>query len=89
MATGAPANYVHIFDVSRPCDFVFLDGSSTAGIAAFGGSRYQEIQDLQRLTPNGDLLSVSHLVINDDATIYALGANDRGEQVLYRATPVQ
>ncbi len=86
LATGAQANTLGVYDVNRPCDVVFTDG---VGLGAFAGSQYREIQDLQQLTPDGDLLSVSKMLINDDATIYVLGANDRGEEVLYRGTPLQ
>jgi hypothetical protein len=41
---------------------VFQDGAG--GVGAFAGSQYHEIQDLQQLTPNGDLLSVSQMLIN-------------------------
>ena len=84
LATGAPANNLTVYDANRSCDVVFMDG---VGVGAFAGSQYREIQDLQQLTPEGDLLSVSQMLINDDATIYVLGANDRGEEVLYRGTP--
>jgi hypothetical protein len=72
-------------DANRPCNVVFLDG---VGVGAFAGSQYREVQDLQQLTPDGDLLSVSQMLINDDATIYVLGANDQGQEVLYRGTPL-
>jgi hypothetical protein len=85
LATGAPANNLNSFDGNHSCDVVFLDGS---GIGAYAGSRYHEIQDLQQLTPDGDLISVTLLLINDDATVYVLGAIDRGEEVIYRGTPV-
>ncbi|HLK49486.1 MAG TPA: IPT/TIG domain-containing protein [Bryobacteraceae bacterium] len=88
LATGAPANQLGIFDydADRNCDLVFQDGGG--GLGAFAGSQYRELQDLQQLTPNGDLLSVSQMLINDDATVYILGANDQGEEVLYLGTPV-
>ncbi len=87
LATGAPANTLNTgsYDANRSCETVFNDGS---GIGAFVGGKYHEIQDLQQLTPDGDLLSVSQLLINDDATIFVLGANDSGEEVIYRASPI-
>jgi hypothetical protein len=85
LATGAPANTLSVRDANRPCNVVFLDG---VGVGAFAGSQYREVQDLQQLTPDGDLLSVSQMLINDDATIYVLGANDQGQEVLYRGTPL-
>jgi hypothetical protein len=87
LATGAPANTLSVRDANRPCDTVFLDGFGTGGIGAFAGSKYQEIQDLQQLTPDGDLLSVSQMLINDDATIYVLGANDQGKKSSTGARP--
>jgi uncharacterized protein (TIGR03437 family) len=88
LATGAPANNLgnYDYDADRNCDLVFQDGAG--GVGAFAGSQYHEIQDLQQLTPNGDLLSVSQMLINDDASVYLLGANDQGEEVLYLGTPV-
>jgi hypothetical protein len=90
LATGGPANNLNTFsyDANRQCDVVFT-ADFGLNLGAFAGSRYHEIQDLQQLTPDGDLLSVSQVLINDDATIYVLGANDRGEEVLYRGTPLQ
>ena len=43
--------------------------------------------NLGELTADGDLLNaVIQLLINDDGTLFVLGANDRGEEVIYRAT---
>ena len=88
LATGAPANNLatYGYDADRNCDLVFQDGGG--GVGTFAGSQYHEVQDLQQLTPNGDLLSVSQMLIDDDATVYILGANDQGEEVLYLGTPV-
>jgi hypothetical protein len=89
LATGGPANNLdsYRFDANRPCDVVFT-ADFGINLGARAGGTYREIQDLQQLTPDGDLLSVSQMLINDDATIYVLGANDRGEEVLYRGTPL-
>jgi hypothetical protein len=91
LATGAPANQLspYGFDANRNCDVVFQNGGGNTDIGAFAGGQFRAIQDLGRLTPDGDLLIVSQLLINDDGTIYVLGANDQGQQVLYRATPLQ
>lgn len=88
LATLAPAKqFKHLLLRRQPVvRVIFLDG---VGVGAFAGSQYREIQDLQQLTPDVDLLSVSQLLINDDGAVYILGANDRGEEVLYRGTPVQ
>ena len=43
--------------------------------------------NLGELTADGDLLNAMiQLLINDDGTLFVLGANDRGEEVIYRAT---
>ena len=73
-------------DANRKCEIAFNDNAG--GVGAYTGSQYREIQDLQQLTADGDLLIISQVLINDDATIYALGANDRGEEVIYRGTPL-
>jgi hypothetical protein len=91
-ATGGPANNVNgNYDVNHLCDGVFTIDPQANGAVNLGArvnGTYHEIQDLQQLTPDGDLLSVTQMLINDDGTIYVLGANDRGEEVLYRGTPL-
>ena len=89
-ANGTPANDLdgNRFDANRSCDVAFLAASST-DLGARTGSNFKEIQDLNQLTPDGDLIRIVQVLINDDATIYVLGANDRGEEVIYRATPLQ
>jgi hypothetical protein len=90
LATGGPANNLGTFnyDANRQCDVVFI-ADFGLNLGARVGGTYREIQDLQQFTPDGDLLSVSQMLINDDATIYILGANDQGQEVLYRGTPLQ
>jgi hypothetical protein len=94
LASGAPPNNLgsFTFDANRECDVVFTADPLTNGTLNLGariGGSYLEIQDLEQLTSDGELIRVSQMLINDDATIYILGANDRGEEVLYRATPVR
>ncbi len=79
------------YDANDQCDVVFLADPFSNGTQILGGRigpQYQEIQDLQQLTPNGDLLRVTQTLINDDGTVYILGANYQGEEVLYRGTPL-
>lgn len=90
LATGAPAINVSnsLFDANRSCDVVFAARYGT-DLETRAQSKFQEIQDLYRLTPDGELLTVVQVLINDDGTVYVLGANDIGEEVIYRATPIQ
>ena len=88
-ATGAPANNLGSnYDANRSCDVAFTANFS-ADLGTRANSKFQEIQDLNQLTPEGDLLSVVQVLINDDGTVYVLGGNDRGEEVIYRATALQ
>jgi len=89
LATGQPANSINGFeaDVNHACDTVFR---AEGHIGARTGNKFHQIHNLGDLTPDGDLLiAVIQLLINDDGTLFVLGANDRGEEVIYRATPLQ
>jgi hypothetical protein len=82
----------NLFDVNHSCDAVFQTRGNfdTRHIAARVGGKYHQIHALGDLTPEGDLLvAVVQLLLNDDGTIFVLGSNDRGEEVIYRATPLQ
>jgi hypothetical protein len=95
LATGNMVNASvqgNLFDVNHSCDAVFQsrDGGQSVNIAARVGGRYHQIHSLGDLTPEGDLLvAVVQLLLDDDGTIFVLGSNDRGEEVIYRATPLQ
>jgi len=95
LATGNPVNASvqgNLFDLNHSCDAVFQsrDGGTSLNIAARVGGKYHQIHSLGDLTPEGDLLvAVVQLLINDDGMIFVLGSNDRGEEVIYRATPLR
>lgn len=93
LATGAAANTLNAnsMDVNYACGVAFLAGGIGPGTWHIGArldSKYHELQNLNELTPEGDLLRVIQLLINDDGTVFVLGANDRGQQVLYRGSPL-
>jgi len=77
----------NLSDANRSCDVAVVT-NFTKDLEARTGASFKQIQDLKQLSPDGDLLRVIQVLINDDATVYVLGANDRGEEVIYRATPL-
>jgi hypothetical protein len=91
MPTGDPANNLRLYDSNGHCDTVFTFVTQANGVTNVGArvaGTYDEIQDLQQLTVAGDLLTVVQMLINDDGTIFILGGNDQGQEVIYRATPL-
>lgn len=90
LASGEPANSLtSFFDANRSCDVAFRGGSNGGGIGARLASKFHQLQNLNELTDDGDLLNVVQLLMNDDGTVYVLAGNDRGEEVIYRGTPLQ
>jgi hypothetical protein len=92
LATGDPATSISGYgmDVNHSCDVTFR-GGNFAGQGHIGTrfrSKYHEVLNLDELTPQGDLLRVVQLLINDDGTVYVLAGNDKGEEVIYRGTPL-
>jgi hypothetical protein len=91
LASGGEADRLssNVMDVNYNCDVAFHDGNQGNGsIGARRNSKYHQFQNLDDLTPDGDLLRVVQVLMNDDGTVFVLGANDRGEEVIYRATPL-
>jgi hypothetical protein len=97
LASGDAANTVNtvnpgLMDVSNACGVAFLAGGINTGVTWHIGARlnskYHQLQNLNELTLEGDLLRVIQVLMNDDGTIFVLGANDRGQEVLYRGTPL-
>ena len=93
LASGEEANLLDssLMDVNHNCDVAFLAGFPGQGrhIGARFGQKYHELQNLDDLTPEGDLLRVVQVLMNDDGTVFVLGANDRGDEVVYRGTPMR
>jgi hypothetical protein len=88
-ANGTAANDLDWsrYDANRGCDVAFVS-NYTNDLGTRANSKFQQIQDLNQLTVEGELLRVVQLLINDDGVVYVLGGNDRGEEVIYRATPI-
>jgi hypothetical protein len=95
LASGDPASTLSnsTMDVNHSCDVAFRGGSfggqGSGHIGTRFNSKYHELQSLDDLTAEGDLLKVVQVLMNDDGSVYVLAGNDRGEEVIYRGTPLQ
>ena len=91
-ATGGRVNGAGSVNVNRAGDVVFVYTSSpySQDIAVKRGDTFHAIHSMADLTPEGELLTgINQLLINDDGTVFLLGVNDLGQQVIYRATPLE
>jgi hypothetical protein len=95
LASGDPASTLSnsTMDVNYGCDVAFrggnFGGQGSGHIGTRFHSKYNELQALDELTAEGDLLKVVQVLMNDDGSVYVLAGNDRGEEVIYRGTPLQ
>ena len=71
------------------CEVAFTANFSSDLVPTLGHAPTRSFKRSRICISNlSDLLSVAQILMNDDGTVYILGANDRGEEVIYRATPL-
>jgi hypothetical protein len=91
-ATGNTVSFAGLQDVNSAGDVAFYYGglNYTQEIAVKRGGTFHAIHSLGDLTPEGELLiAINQLRITDGGTVFILGVNDEGRQVIYRASPLQ
>jgi len=91
-ATGNVMLYPGLYDANRSGDVAFYYGGPnfTSEVAVKKGADWYAIHSMGELTPDGELLvAMNQVLINDDGIVYVLAVNDQGQQVIYRASPIQ